>query len=370
MSENWDHTRLAAARTASPLAALVPLAHAVLGQAAREAGLLVVVTETSGRVLWLDGDDAQLAAAEAWGLMAGTDWALVGGELSAIGRALATRTPSRSEATAALPSPFAAVAVRDPRQGALCGSLAIAGPTAARDPFVLAALRGAASTLESHLASTAPLKGAAAPVGPSSAHALLRLTGNDAPTLDTPHGTSVLSRRHAEILAVLGAATSGLDGAELIERVYAHPVSTVTLRAEITRLRRTLEDSGALDAGVVLTSRPYRLSGVEDDATRVAAHLARGALLPALNEYGGQLLPGSDAPEVVARRGELSSAIRGAVLGSGQTDALMAYLALPEALADTEAWEIAVAHLPEGSTRWAAAEARLGALDALRAGLG
>jgi hypothetical protein len=364
VTDPWDHRQLSAARAGSPLAALVPLAHALLGGAAREAGLVLVVADPAGRVLWLDGADAELAEAEGWGLLAGTDWALVGGSLSGLGRALATKAPSRSGASPDLPRPFAAVAVRDPRQGSLSGALAITGGEAALAPFVLAALRGAAATLESHLATTAVPSGPAVPVGSSSAHALLRLTGPDAPTLDTPHGTSSLGRRHAELLAVLAAAPQGMDGAELIRRVYAHPVSTVTLRAEIARLRRALEDSGAFDAGVTLDSRPYRLSGVEDDAARVATHLARGALLPALGEYGGQLLPGSKAPDIAHRRRELSSALRGAVLGSAQPEAIAAYLALPEGAKDAEAWAAAAQLMPPGSPRRAAAEARLAALGA------
>lgn len=365
MSEPWENTSLAAARSASPLNSLVPLAHALLGPAVRESQLVLVVTDPSGRVLWLDGADADLTRAEEWGLLAGTDWALVEGSLSAIGRALATKAPSRTEPAASLPSPFAAAAIRDPRQGTLAGALAVTGGAGALHPFVVAALRGAAATLESHLATTAAPLGAPVPVGSSSAHALLRLTGPDAPTLDTPHGTSSLKLRHAEILAVLCAAPAGLGGNELMARVYSGPISTVTLRAEITRLRRVLEEAGATDAGVTLSSRPYRLTGVEDDAARVATHLARGALLPALNEYGGEVLPGSEAPSIVARREELGGALRGAVLGSGQTEALLAYLALPEAAHDAEAWERALAHLPEGSPRWAAARARVRALGAV-----
>lgn len=362
MTDDWDHDRLAAARAASPLSTLVPLAHALLGQAVRESGLLLLVTDPQGRLLWLDGGDDELGAADPSGFVAGTDWALSDGELSAIGRTLATRAPARSRATAAFPTALSATVVRDPRQGSVVGALAVGGGAAADDPFVLAALRGAASTLESHLATMAASPVDSLPVGSSSAHALLRLTGADAPTLDTAHGTSPLNRRHAEILAVLATATSGLDGNELISRVYSQPVSTVTLRAEIARLRRVLEETGALDSGVSLLSRPYRLLGVEDDATRVAAHLRRGALLPALNEYGGELLPGSEAPELVRRRTELSATLRGAVLGAGQTEALMAYLALEQGRDDVQAWQLALERLPAGSPRRAAALARLASL--------
>lgn len=359
MTEPWDQADLAAARAASPLATLVPLVRALLGQAAREAGLVVVVADSSGRVLWLDGDDATLAAAESWGLLAGTEWALVNGGLTGLGRSLATRTPQRVEASAASPHPWASAPVRDPRSGTMPGALAVTGSPAALEAFVLAALRGAASTVEAHLATTSGGAVNGSPVGSSSAHALLRLTGPDAPALDTPHGTSPLNLRHAELLAALAEAPRGLSGAALMERVYPQPITTVTLRAEMSRLRKALEATGAFEAGIALLSRPYRLTGVEDDGARVAAHLHRGALRPALNEYGGELLAGSEAPAVVARRDELSAALRGAVLGAGNPDLLQAYLRLPEADADVAAWDMAAQLLPDGSPRQAAALAHL-----------
>ncbi|RKW70040.1 sigma-54-dependent transcriptional regulator family protein [Galactobacter caseinivorans] len=365
MTEPWDQAQLAAARAASPLAALVPLVRALLGQAAREAELLVVVADSSGRVLWLEGEDDALATAEAWGLLAGTEWALVNGALTGLGRALATRTPQRVDSPDASPHPWAAAPVRDPRSGTMPGALAVTGSPAALDAFVLAALRGTASTVEAHLATTSGGVASGSPVGSSSAHALLRLTGPDAPALDTPHGTSPLNRRHAELLATLAEAPGGLAGTELMARVYPQPITTVTLRAEMSRLRKALEAAGAFEAGVGLSSRPYRLTGVEDDGARVAAHLHRGALQPALNEYGGELLPGSEAPAVVARREELSAALRGAVLGAGNPDLLQAYLRLPEADGDAQAWEIAAQVLPDGSPRQAAALAHLDGLSGL-----
>ena len=367
MDASWDHHELARARAASPLAALVPLVHALLGQAVREASLLVAVTDGSGRLLWLDGDPQLLSGAESGGLMAGTDWSVVDSALTAIGRTLATKAPARSGGPDAPKAvPWAAVAVRDPRSGAVPGALAITGGPGALDPFVLAALRGAASTVESHLATTAAPATGTAPVGSSSARALLRLTGPDAPTLDTPHGTSALNRRHAELLAVLAAAPQGLDGAELTALVYGQPVTSVTLRAEMTRLRKVLEASGALEAGVTLASRPYRLGGVEDDGTRVLAHLARGALMPALSEYGGELLRGSDSPDLARRRDHLAASVREAVLGSRNTEALLAYLLLPEAAEDLEAWETALAALAEGSPRRAAVVAHLASFPSSR----
>jgi hypothetical protein len=89
-----------------------------------------------------------------------------------------------------------------------------------------------------------------------------------------------LGRRHAEILFALAAAPAGRTAAELAEDLFGDPTRTVTARAEVSRLRRTL--------GALLLHQPYRL-GVPAEV-RLPADPAR-------------LLPGSQAPVVVRARG-------------------------------------------------------------------
>lgn len=61
-----------------------------------------------------------------------------------------------------------------------------------------------------------------------------------------------LSARHAAILAALARATDGLSGEQLSAAAYDAPVSAVTVRAEVSRLRRRL--------GPYVLTRPYRLT--------------------------------------------------------------------------------------------------------------
>jgi hypothetical protein len=62
-----------------------------------------------------------------------------------------------------------------------------------------------------------------------------------------------LSRRHAQILALLvEAGPAGLDASALSRRLYGDGEHLVTVRAEVSRLRRTL--------GGLLCARPYRLA--------------------------------------------------------------------------------------------------------------
>lgn len=62
-----------------------------------------------------------------------------------------------------------------------------------------------------------------------------------------------LSTRHAEVLLLLACTgRAGLDAAALSEALYGHTDSLVTVRAEVSRLRKSL--------GGLLLARPYRLA--------------------------------------------------------------------------------------------------------------
>ncbi|MFI5820108.1 GAF domain-containing protein [Streptomyces rishiriensis] len=90
-----------------------------------------------------------------------------------------------------------------------------------------------------------------------------------------------LSPRHAELLYLLAAHHGGRSAAELAEDMFGDPARTVTVRAEMSRVRRYL--------GGLLEHRPYRFcEGAEVEV-----------LLPA-DPQG--LLPHSTAPAVVERR--------------------------------------------------------------------
>ncbi|MEU5807691.1 MULTISPECIES: GAF domain-containing protein [unclassified Streptomyces] len=98
-----------------------------------------------------------------------------------------------------------------------------------------------------------------------------------------------LSPRHAELLFLLAQSPRGRTAAELSEELFGDPTRTVTVRAELSRVRRHL-------AGV-LAHRPYRFA--ED----VEVELVRPA------DPAG-LLPHSTAPAVVrARLGRSGSGV-------------------------------------------------------------
>jgi len=91
-----------------------------------------------------------------------------------------------------------------------------------------------------------------------------------------------LSPRHAELLLVLALHRAGRTAAELARDLFGDPSRTVTVRAELSRLRRTL--AGVLD------HRPYRFADEVDVELRGPVRAA-------------DLLPHSSAPAVVEARG-------------------------------------------------------------------
>ncbi|MFK0194622.1 transcriptional regulator [Kitasatospora sp. NPDC090308] len=93
------------------------------------------------------------------------------------------------------------------------------------------------------------------------------------------------SPRHAELLLLLALHRDGLSAARLAEALFADPARTVTVRAELSRLRRHL--------GALLAARPYRLTAGAETAV----------LGP---DDPHDLLPGSVAPAVRELRADLA----------------------------------------------------------------
>ena len=98
-----------------------------------------------------------------------------------------------------------------------------------------------------------------------------------------------LSPRHAELLCLLALNRTGRSAAGLAEDLFGDPARTVTVRAEMSRVRRSL--------GEFLEHRPYRFC--EDAEVEV--------LLPADPH---DLLPHSTAPAVTGERVSLTASVR------------------------------------------------------------
>lgn len=98
---------------------------------------------------------------------------------------------------------------------------------------------------------------------------------------------------------------------------------------------------------------------MELDALRVLQALTVGDRSSALDAYGGEVLPGSEAPGILDLRRQLSTVLREAILADGSGDEIWRYLQLPESVGDEEVVYAALGVLPAASPRRAALVARM-----------
>ncbi|MGO3151138.1 MAG: transcriptional regulator [Galactobacter sp.] len=374
-------------RSGHQLATVLPLIRSLLSTPAKEHGLIMAVGDEAGRLLWVEGDAGTRGRAEDMAFLPGADWSESSMGTSAPAIAIATGAAvqvRREEHFAPQVTEFccSAVPLRDPVNGNRIGFLDLTGGDRAADSLILPYLRSTAEAVQSHLAAQVQAAKAQAErrerdratarvvVGPSAARPAratkaaprLSVTGQRPPALRTATGQLPLSRRHAEILAVLAKHPAGLDTAELAAAIYPTPVTPVTIRAEVTRLRKVLAKAD-LDSQIQLSSRPYRVTGLEVDAVSVETLLGRGSHVQALNEYAGTLLPESEAPAILTWREELAATLREAVLADASAETLLKYLRRPEATDDVEAWTLALKLLPARSPKRAAVLAHLDRID-------
>jgi hypothetical protein len=111
-----------------------------------------------------------------------------------------------------------------------------------------------------------------------------------------------LTRRHSEIVVILALHPAGLSDEDLMLALYGKTCRKVTVRAEISRLRKLL--------GPLILTRPYRLaSEVRADFLDVERLVAAGRFDAAAKRYRGPLLPSSTAPRIVAARRRLEGLV-------------------------------------------------------------
>lgn len=406
-SELCDH------RETHPLAAVMPLLRRLLVETA-PGPQIVAVGDTSGRLMWVEGDHRLRSRAEDMQFVEGANWNEGSAGTNAPGTALAldhevqvfasehfARGVHRWSCSAAL--------LRDPDTGAVLGVLDLTGEDHLASPQALALVRTAAAAAETELRALrlsgrlpmprlasdptsagipsagklpkAPEAGGtrSQPVqlpvlvggdsgagGPRSGRGrespgangdaqqvALDVLGRDCARLVLDDREFDLSGRHSEILLLLARNPGGLTGEELGVHLNEHDASPVTVRAEMSRLRRLL-GSG------VLASRPYRLRHtVHTDIDRVRRYLAEGAFRRALETYVGPVLPRSDAPGVAEIREELQAEV-GSVLGeNADQDVLLSWVEHPEWRDDPWAVSVTLDSLDPASPWHAALRGRL-----------
>ncbi|WP_350005864.1 GAF domain-containing protein [Pseudarthrobacter sp. WHRI 8279] len=374
-------------RRQHPLAAIMPVINKLLVQPSHDSGLLVAVGDEVGRLLWVDGDPALQRRAEGMMFVPGADWseATVGtsapGTALALGRGIQISGAEHYQRTVH-PWSCTAVPFHDPDSGAVLGVVDITGTATAVAPHTLSLVEATVAAAQAQLrverlqlaASLASRPARRRSAGSASRSPRvgakegslyrnsLQLLGRDQALLSLEGKSVVLSARHSEILALLGSHPDGLSAEELSVLLYPGDGSTMTLRAEMVRLRKVLQQ---LNPSAVPESRPYKLTmDLVPDSGQVLNCLQRGAHRIALEIYRGAVLPKSEAPGIIELRDRVSSLMREAVLTDGSAETLLKYAELPEARDDVGVRRAALKLLPARSPKRAAVVADLERLEA------
>jgi hypothetical protein len=201
------------------------------------------------------------------------------------------------------------------------------------------------------------VRSAGRPARPGAVRPLARLSllGRDRALLEVDGRQTALRPRLAEILALLCARPEGMSAATLCADLHGDEGSTSSVRVEVSRLRKLL--------GPWIDTERYRLTcDVETDVRRVEGLLRAGAVREAAEAYPGPLLPSSEAPGIVSAREQLDAWLHQAVMTSGDTDALWAWVNSPTGSDDIGAWKRLLAQLEFRDPRRSLCAARVGEL--------
>ncbi len=350
-------------RASHPLAPALPVIRRLLVEDASDAGVVVAVTAADGTLLWVEGDPSACRKAEAMNFVPGADWSERRAGTNAPGTALALDRELQilgNEHFSRIVQPWSctAVPVHDPTTGILLGAIDLTGGTEVASPQTLALVRATAVAVENHLALLAVTRGG----GPALHRARLSVLGAERPrwtsaAADGRPQVHALTGRHADILVLLSRHREGRSADHLAMLLDDNDLDAVTIRAEMSRLRRVI-------GGDYVASRPYRLlAPIDSDLGDVFDALARGDVASAMSHYRGELLPQSVSPAIARLRTELSTSLRGAVLGTGEIGLLNRWLELPEGRDDRDGWRILAESAPERSVERAAARGHLAGID-------
>jgi hypothetical protein len=323
-----------------------------------DAGQLVVVTDTDGRVLWQVGNSGVRRMADRLGFVGGSAWTEANVGTNAIGTALVLGEAVQIRGAEHFVESHAiwgcaAAPLVDPWTGETLGVVDVSGPSRSLHPaelglVTLAARLSALEAVAERRESLDRLRSVAAPMvarltgqalvvdhaghialatgiqapdrvalpsgmevgeiwvptlGSATAEALpggwlLRLGGQEAGSVamevdltgspevrvtgEAGGWSQQLTPRHAELMvALVRAGPAGRSAAQLAEDLFSDATRVVTVRAEMSRLRRGL--------GGTLLAQPYRI------VPGVAARLV-------LPDDRTTLLPASSAPVVLGLR--------------------------------------------------------------------
>jgi hypothetical protein len=328
----------------TPVAQGVKAAEEDLCRVTDDGDLIAAVTDHQGRIVWTHGSRVMRRAAERVNFVPGGRWDEPSVGTNALALALRTGKPSTVYSAEHFSRAVHgwvcySVPLQDPTTGAVLGVLDLSTTWDRAHPLAMSTAQ-----VLGRLITAAMPRPRQDPVG-------LELTVLGGAQVRLGGRPLLLPQRQVEILLLLALHPEGLSLEGLHARLYGDaPVSTSTLKAEVSHLRT------ALDGGV--GSRPYRLLlPVDSDLQRTLRALDEGDVPTAVGTARGPLLPTSDAPDVEEWRTYLQVALRTAALGCADVDTVLS-------LADAQPYDLELQQhlvnvLAVGDPRQSSARARL-----------
>lgn len=360
---------IARMRATHPLASALPVIRRLLVEDAASSGVMVAISAADGTLLWVEGDNGACRKAEAMNFVPGADWSERSAGTNAPGTALALDAEVQIRGTehySRIVQPWSctAVPVHDPGTGALIGAIDLTGGAEVSSRQTLALVRATVVAVENHLALLRFTDSGRADIRYGGAPHL-QVLGVDRPRWEVTderghlHRT-VLTGRHAEILVLLSRHPEGLSADHLAMLLNDKHLDVVTVRAEMSRLRKVVGPE-------FISSRPYRLTApLASDLADVFDALSADDVAVALNRYPGPLLSQSVSPAIARLRTELSTSLRSAVLADSSPNSLALlrrWLELPESRDDRDGWRVLRDSSGDESVTRARAHGHLVALD-------
>jgi hypothetical protein len=191
--------------------------------------------------------------------------------------------------------------------------------------------------------------------GPARPVCRLAVLGRDRALLEIDDHRIGLRRRLAEILVLLALHPEGLGAEALCAGLHGDGGNPSSVRVEVSRLRKLI--------GPWIDTERYRLTcDLVTDVQRVEHLLTAGEAREAAEAYPGPLLPGSEAPGIVAARERLEAWLRQAVMTASDPEAVWAWVETDSGRDDLGAWKRLLGSLEFRDPRRSLAAARVGEL--------
>lgn len=341
---------------------VMPALHDLLADDSRSGRHLLVLTDSSGEILWRVGSPAVLRRADQLEFLEGADWSEAGIGTNAISEALVTGGPVQlfsAEHLVRTHHEWACTAapITDPATGRVLGVLDVSGPLDTLSADTLRMVRCAVRVAEALLGTSDAGTSLGAPAsrgasrrpehavagqgvaGQAAAVESLELLGDKPAAVFADGVRSPLTLRRAEILALLDSRSQGWSAEELAYELHGDAGTPQAIRTEMFRVRSML--AGAVE------SNPYRLAAGlagASDSGRVLRLLRDGLVAEALEAYTAPLLSRSGALAVQLLRDQLDLAVGSAVRASGDAGLLVRWLSTDMGAFDSRAVE-ALGHL-------------------------